>query len=131
MSPNKLKNITTEQFLIYKKKLHKQGEIISTVVTGSMEPLIPVGSKAVIKPYDFKKLQKYDIIIFLQRDKLICHFVWHFSRMKKGELITKSLIGGEDMPICKDDFLGIVDNFQITTLQKLTFIWKYIIKKGR
>jgi len=52
-------------FLIFFRPVALGGDTLyEPVFTGSMEPAVPVGSVAVIKPVDYNTLQKGDIICF-------------------------------------------------------------------
>jgi signal peptidase I len=114
------------QFKERKIHLKATGEYQGRIATGSMEPLIIVGDIIKVEAVKLEQLQKFDIIVFYQHEKLICHFVWHKSRFgNQDEVITKSLIGGEDLPIKKEFILGRVTNFQLSFFDKIKMSWKY------
>lgn len=90
------------------------------VITPSMHPLIKVGQKITVEPIkDPSSLKIFDIILFRQHGVMICHYVWHFSALKQGEIITRSIAGGIDLPISYDDILGRVTSHKIGLLRRL------------
>jgi signal peptidase I len=87
------------------------------VVTGSMAPLIPVGSLIVVDQTADIRLN--DIIVFFQDNKLVCHIFWHQNRRAtkggKEVLVTRPLHGeATDLAIYREDILGKVQNFKLS-----------------
>jgi hypothetical protein len=121
--------VSDEFFILIKIKLAALGQMKHPVVTGSMEPLIAVGSWIEVKPCKIKDLNQFDIIVFHQFEKLICHYVWYFSKLKQDEVITRSLVGGEDMPINENHLLGRVVNFDISKFQRFKIFLKNMRRK--
>lgn len=114
------------QFKERRIQLKKNGEYQGRIVTGSMEPLIMVGDIIKVEAVKLEQLEKFDIIVFYQNEKLICHFVWHKNRFgNQDEVITKSFVGGEDLPINKEFILGKVTNFKLSFFDKIKMTWKY------
>ncbi len=104
------------------------------VVTSSMEPLIPVGEKIIIDKT--AELKQYDIIVFWQNEKLICHVLWHFNqRLKMGGSpiwVTRALKGIHwDLSIQPDHVLGKVVNHQLSFWWKLRLNWRDFRKPKR
>lgn len=93
-----------------------------TVVTGSMEPLIPVGQQVVVAIG--KDVQRFDVVAFWSGEKLICHVLWHINQViaDGGEKIylTTPLSGaGTDLSFSQKDLLGPVLNYRLSWWQKL------------
>lgn len=119
-----LKEVSWEEFLRIKSfntPLHKL-----SVVTASMEPLIPVGATVVVDKMQTYKT--YDIIVFWQNKKLIVHVLWNINReiRYKGKevLVTRSLNSRIlDTSITPDNVLGKVVNYKLSfwDLLKLYF----------
>ena len=85
------------------------GYEIYEVVSGSMEPEIPVGSVIYVKSAKPEEIEKEDIIAFQRGDSVITHRVVE-NRFVEGEYITKGDANeGEDMtPIPYDSLIGRV-----------------------
>lgn len=68
-------------FLIFYRPVLLAGDTHYLIVrTGSMEPAVPVGSVVVIKPADFTKLQKDEIICFKGSEpQLITHRIFDIT----------------------------------------------------
>lgn len=78
------------------------------IVTGSMDPVIKIGEEIVVDVgcRDFKR---FDIIVFFQSDKLICHYLWRKNSIVKPVLYqTRALNGGYDLPVTEELCLGKV-----------------------
>ena len=58
------------------------------VVSGSMEPEIPVGSVIYVKPAEPEEIEKEDIIAFQRGDSVITHRVVE-NRVVTGEFVTR------------------------------------------
>lgn len=108
--------MTLDEFLNLKKHPFFKGEII----TGSMEPLIPVGTTIVVA-VDHQDLKRFDIVVFYQDEKLICHFLWQMSRTVKPILLqTRNLLTlGHDYPIKEENYLGKVVSHKLRLRDKL------------
>lgn len=114
------------QFKQRKIQLKATGKYQGKIVSGSMHPLIKIGDIIQVEAISLEQLEKFDIIVFYQNEMLVCHFVWHKSRFgNQDEVITKSLIGGEDLPIKKELILGRVKNFKLSLIDKIKMSWKY------
>jgi signal peptidase I len=86
------------------------------VVTGSMEPLIPVGASVIVD--GATEIKPHDIIVFWQDQKLICHVCWHENRVIRQEgqriYVTRPLRGAfRDFSILQSQVLGKVLNFKL------------------
>ncbi len=81
------------------------------VVSGSMEPEIPVGSLILVKPVDCLELKENDVIAFYREDVVVCHRVLENNTFE-GKLSTKGDANDtEDFGILTyADVIGIVEN---------------------
>ncbi len=96
------------------------------IVTGSMAPLIPVGSFVVVDAG--ASLKKGDIIVFWQDSKLVCHILWHENRLllDHGEKLyaTRSLKSAHfDITIRQSQILGGVLSHKLPWYWKLRLGW--------
>ena len=100
-----------------------------TIVSGSMEPLMPIGSKIVVSVNDLN-LKRYDIIVFLSDGKLICHFLWNINKIVEPKLLqTRNLAKfGVDYPITMDEYLGKVLNYKLRLQDKLR-LFLHLLRK--
>lgn len=93
------------------------------IQTGSMLPVIKVGEAITVEPHA-KNLKRFDIIVFVQNDVLICHYLWNINRVVKPILYqTRSLVGGVDFPITQDDYMGRVVSHRLNLWWKLKIIF--------
>lgn len=87
-----------------------------------MTPLINVGEKIDVIQAD--QFQLFDIIVFWQYDRMICHFVTKVDL----PLNTSSLKNHVDYPIKKEMILGKVTNYKLTPWLKIKFLLGRIFK---
>ncbi len=81
-----------------------------------MSPLIPVGAIITIRKInENESLKKYDILLFKNGQRLVCHYFWRENQLfDKGFIITRSIKNmTEDLPFSKTQVLGVVTNFKI------------------
>lgn len=92
-----------------------------------MTPLIPVGAELLIKkvPADYT-LKRFDILLFKQDDKLVCHYFWQqITVLEKPMIVTRNLESGEfDYPFERKMLLGIVTNYKIGFFLKMKIFFK-------
>lgn len=83
---------------------------IYDVVSGSMEPEIPVGSVLYVKADDLTQIEENDIIAYQDVDAVVAHRVVH-NRTSLGEFVTKGDANNtEDRePIPYDRVIGRVE----------------------
>lgn len=103
-------------FNILKIKLQKEGSLKLNIASESMQPWIWKGSKIEIRPINSKDLKPFDIIVFFQDKKLICHFLY----IKDDTfLITKGLKSFKfDEKINYGQLLGICTSHKPNWLQR-------------
>lgn len=97
------------------------------IVTGSMDPLIPVGSNVVVDTTTEIKLS--DIIVFWQDNKLICHILWRKNKIisQNGQeiLVTRPLFGRRtDLSITANHVLGKVINYHLPLWRLWLIRWR-------
>jgi hypothetical protein len=95
------------------------------VITDSMEPLIPVGSEIELRKFeDQDKIELFDILVFMNNGKLICHYFWHSNEVfDRGLIVTRCLKNKNlDEPFERKNILGIVINYKISFWMKLKII---------
>ncbi len=86
-----------------------RGHEVYSVVSGSMEPAIPVGSVLFVKPAQPETVEEGDVIAFRSGGSVISHRVVR-NRVVEGEFVTKGDANQEeDMNPVKDaDLVGVV-----------------------
>lgn len=97
------------------------------IVTGSMAPLIPVGAAVIVD--GVAEIRPYDIIVFWQDDKLICHTCWHENKIiqRDGQKIyvTRPLRGARrDFSILQSQVLGKVVNYRLPRWRLWLMRWE-------
>ena len=91
-----------------KEEILKNSIFKGTVVTGSMVPVIKVGESVVVE-VKANNLKRFDIIVFVENQKLICHFLWQMNTRVSPILYqTRNMFGGKDFPIREEDYIGRV-----------------------
>lgn len=85
------------------------GYQIYEVVSGSMEPEIPVGSVIYVKEAKPEEIEKGEIIAFMRNSSVITHRVEE-NRFVEGEFITKGDANSKEdvMPVDYDSLIGRV-----------------------
>lgn len=102
-----------------------------TIVSDSMTPLIPVGSAITIeKVKDIKELKRFDILVFKENNKLICHYLWHINKIfDQGKIVTRNLKDGAlDVPFEFAKLHGKVTNYRIKRWTKMKIALSDLIK---
>lgn len=93
-----------------------------TIVSGSMEPVIMTGEGIVVS-VKCRELKRFDIIVFVQDQKLICHYLWTTNKFVKPILMqTRSMGGSRDFPIKEEDYVGKVLSHKLSWLQKIKIL---------
>lgn len=109
--------LTPKQFEELKRTLNSEGQLAFEFRGQSMLPVIKPGSLVTIE--NPKQFEKFDIVVFFFRDKLICHYVWHKNSLNTESFVTRGLNSGEDVPVTMDRALGRVTNYKIGFLRRL------------
>jgi hypothetical protein len=112
-----------------------RGKVRFTAASGSMEPLIMTGSQIEVGPIDsFDDLRTFDILLFWNGERLICHYLWHINTLTNpdGErtVVTRPLASyqGEDLPVPTGHILGRIISHKISFWRKLAII---LHKRGK
>lgn len=115
--------IKPEEFLFFKKKLAQNENLPLKIVSDSMEPLLKIGQEIHLTASPINELRPFDLIVFLENHKLVCHFYWHQNR-HDGTLLTRSLKRprSSDFPIQPDHYLGRVVGIHLSFAQKTKVI---------
>lgn len=93
------------------------------IVSGSMIPVIQVGEEIVVD-IKARDLKRFDIIVFVQDEKLICHYLWTMNKVVTPLLMqTRNMGGGKDYPIMEEDYIGRVVSHRLSFFQKLKIIF--------
>lgn len=92
------------------------------IISDSMTPLIPVGAEIEIESVKgTDHLERFDILVFKEDNKLICHYFWHINKVfDQGKIVTRNLKdGGRDIPFEFEKLHGRVINYKIRSWMKL------------
>jgi hypothetical protein len=93
------------------------------IITGSMIPVINIGEEITVE-VKAKNLKRFDIIVFMQDDILICHYLWNINRFIEPLLLqTRNISGGRDYPIKEEDYIGKVLSHRMSFIRKLRIIF--------
>jgi len=97
------------------------------IVTGSMDPLIPVGSSVFVDTT--AAIRPTDIIVFWQENKLVCHILWSKNKIisENGQeiLVTRPLYGRRrDLSILSTHVLGKVINYRLPLWRLWLIRWR-------
>lgn len=106
--------------LLQKKSMAGEWQTLR-VASDSMMPLLQIGQFIEVQKIEIGHLEKFDIIIFFQDGRLICHFLWAIQDQL---LITKSLKNPQavDWPVKPELLLGKA-NVTIPWQLKLKVWW--------
>lgn len=92
------------------------------VVTGSMVPVIAIGDNIMVD-IKAKNLKRFDIIVFVQDGKLICHYLWAMNKFVEPMLMqTRSMGGIKDYPIQESQYVGKVISHHLSLWQKIKIL---------
>jgi hypothetical protein len=95
--------------------LELKKSVEAVIVSGSMEPLIKTGAKIKIQWIDdFSNLHRFDVLVFWDGNKLVCHYLLHRNRvMTENNEDVFTMRGlrskGDDLPVAQSKILGKVD----------------------
>lgn len=106
-----------------KKSILSNSFFKGKVVSGSMEPVVMIGDDIVveIKSLDLKR---FDIIVFVQDQKLICHYLWTTNKFIRPILMqTRSMSGARDFPIKEENYIGKVVSHRLSFFQKMKILF--------
>ena len=114
--------VTEDEFFKIKEKLTDFINI--TIITPSMAPLININDTVTIKRIEPNDIEPYDIVVFWQSNKLICHF---FIKSQNGHYITRGLNNRNyDDEIEEKHLLGVVIKPKVGSIKK--FFLKFLLR---
>lgn len=106
-----------------KKKILSQTFFKGRIVSGSMVPVINIGEEIVVE-VKARDLKRFDIVVFLDEGKLICHYLWTINRLVEPRLMqTRNTYGHKDFPIREEDYIGRVISHRLSFWRKLKIIF--------
>lgn len=106
-----------------KKKILEQPFFKGKIVSGSMVPVIAIGEEITVE-VKARELKRFDIIVFVQHQKLICHYLWTMNKIVQPHLMqTRSMGGHKDFPIGEDEYIGKVISHRLSWWNKLKIIF--------
>lgn len=115
--------VTRERFTALKAA----GDLVPLeVITGSMEPLIPVGTKIVVDPGAVPA--RWDVVVYWDGARLICHVLWHCNRLVQSDGVATILAAplegrGVDLVVSVDKILGVAVGRRLTWPWRLRMLW--------
>jgi signal peptidase I len=112
-----------------KTALRKQGALEIELISGSMSPIMPTGTRAMIEPCQYEDLRRFDSIVFFSDGILICHSIWGLGefRAPNGDrtIVTRGLANPlADDPVRESVVLGRVTSHRVSKGRFLfTLFW--------
>jgi hypothetical protein len=132
MTPTKTptKDSVPTKFDAARERLEKDGQLLCTIVSGSMEPVIMTSARVTVVPLVPKDLRRFDILVFEQHGLLICHVFWKQNGIVdpsgRTTYSTFSIAGRGryfDLPVPQDRIVGKVVSHTIPKrLRFLTYL---------
>jgi signal peptidase I len=125
--------LSLKEFVGLKIQLQKNERIAFTVVSGSMEPLIMTGEPITVRRLNDHQLRRYDIVVFFDSHRLVCHYIWHKNFLKSVEglqtFVTRGMPGYDDLPVSEDRILGLVASHKLSKALIVRLHLKYWVRK--
>lgn len=111
-----------DKFENLKLLLIKKETVNLKVITDSMYPLIKINDTVDVK--ETNQFKRFDIVVFREHERLMCHYVWADSFLKKDGIITKSIKNPKqiDYTVDRKDILGKVQNYNLSLFQKIKIL---------
>lgn len=108
-----------------KEHILKQAFFRGKIVSDSMVPVINVGEEILID-VKCRDLKRFDIIVYVHDQKLICHYLWKINQIFEPRLMqTRNMQGQKDYPISDKEYVGKVVSHRLRWWQILKIIfWK-------
>lgn len=93
------------------------------IVSGSMIPVINIGEQIIVE-IKSRNIKRFDIIVFVQNKKLICHYLWNMNEIVEPRLMqTRNIKGGKDFPISEEDYIGKVISHKLSLFRRLKILF--------
>ena len=87
-----------------------------------MIPVIQIGEEIVVEVKS-KNIKRFDIVVFVQDKKLVCHYLWTLNKIVQPLLLqTRNMGGGKDYPIKEEEYIGKVISHRLSVWQKLKIL---------
>jgi hypothetical protein len=117
-------SFSLDEFHGLKLKLEVSGPLGIKIVSGSMEPLLPIGTIAQVEFCRFDDLKPMDLLVYWRDDRLTCHAVWNIGYLPSARgdrtVITRGLGNPEfDYPVAESEIFGRVTSHRLTAWQAL------------
>ena len=128
------KEYKLEEFKAMKMKLKSSLSLDIQIVSDSMYPILAVEERCTVSPYlGVDNLKRFDIIIFWQANRLICHYFWRTSiALNTGKLqfMTRSLknIYTNDVPFNEDQILGLICDTKVKKLTQIKIMFLNMLR---
>lgn len=138
----KSKKVPLEKQIISDKAFNRFREILESgeklalrVASGSMRPLIQTGEVIFLEKTDLPRV--FDIIVFRQKSKLICHFIKQMNTSPDSNGERVYITGGladlnlEDMPVPQSEILGIVVSHSLSRVTRARILMRRLFSRNR
>ena len=128
------KEATYSQSVLVEKirQLRRCGSIDVQIVSGSMEPVIKTGELVTVERLEGRP-KMFDILVFHQNDKFICHYFWkensHFDNEGKNYVTRPLSSRGFDIPFSHRQVLGRVGGKRIGFWRRAVIVVKEILRR--
>ncbi len=119
--------ITRKNFEELKTLPYFKGKIVS----GSMIPVIKIGDVVTVE-IGVTDLNRFDIIVFWEDGRLMCHYLWSQNKLLTPMLWqTRGLQGDFDFPLDPQHYLGRVTSHRLWFWHKLKLALRTIFSPSR
>ena len=132
------REVTLAEAMTVRDAIRSERHVGFTVVSGSMEPVIMTGSLIEVEPLEsIDELRTFDIILFWNGKRLICHYLWHINQLPGADgariIITRPLApkDGEDQPVPTAHVLGRIVSHRIPFWRRARIIFRKRFKEAR
>lgn len=109
------------EFQLLQLKIKSLKSLKVSIASESMEPWIRKGAEVTVQHINYNNLKACDIAVYFKDTMLICHVVF---KVNANDFITKGIKSTKfDIPVQKENFLGIVQ------APKFNWLQKFILKR--
>lgn len=129
-SSNNFSPIEEQDFYFLQRRLEHDNRLRCQVISGSMEPVIKTGEPIEVIPIR-EPLKTFDIIVFHQKDQLICHMVVKdqnllFENRDSSVLTSAYRFQAYDLPVRMTRVLGRVTSHRVSLWRRIIFTWRFL-----
>jgi hypothetical protein len=109
-------------FIALQKNLKCKTTLPIIIQSDSMHPVLKVGQKYSVEYAPYDDLKEFDIVVFLQGEQLMAHFLWHFNSLEN-RWQTRSIRYPHipDCPVKKELYLGRINRPTISPFRRILF----------